>query len=392
MSTLTLAVPAYNMAAWLPAALESCLWQTHRDVEILVVDDGSTDATPDIVDVYARADSRVRAIRQVNQGHGAARQTGQDQAQGDFITWLDADDFLPPEAAAEMLGAASRHGVDMVCGNAVVFSSETFNTRAYFPHEPAASLTFDAAPAYWKSKVLWRWIFSLPLVRALNLRHPPYKLGQDVCFMYDALTQADRFAQCGASVYYFRQEHKSAAVSLDVAIDHGLGHVPAVKDILAGRGRYKPLAKYLGENFWRDIKKLAPVLVSETAEDGPRLERVLDIALAVGVGLDPDRLTSGRLAPEASLPADFQPLLTALVAGDRDEAREFLVRLGRRTARSAVSKGDRPDDLFTVWRRRAKAFFSPRSRRTRRLLRELDRRAAERLAKAGALRQAARVA
>ncbi len=148
MPTLSIAIPTYNMERWLPEAIESCLWQSHTDIEILVINDGSTDKSGAIADRYARLDSRVRHICQPNQGLGKARQRGQDEAHGDFITWLDADDFLSPLFAESMLAQAERDHVDMVCANATVFSDRTCNTRRYFPHPAASRLTFDGSPTY----------------------------------------------------------------------------------------------------------------------------------------------------------------------------------------------------------------------------------------------------
>ena len=62
MKTLTIAVPTYNMERWLPVTIESCLWQSHKSIEILIVNDGSTDASGEIADRYAKLDSRVRHI------------------------------------------------------------------------------------------------------------------------------------------------------------------------------------------------------------------------------------------------------------------------------------------------------------------------------------------
>ena len=148
MKTLTIAVPTYNMERWLPVTIESCLWQSHKSIEILIVNDGSTDASGEIADRYAKLDSRVRHIHKPNGGHGSARQRGQDEAAGDFITWLDADDFLDPMFAEKMLETAERDQVDMVCCNAIVFSDKTFNTRRYFPHPAASRLSFSSSPAY----------------------------------------------------------------------------------------------------------------------------------------------------------------------------------------------------------------------------------------------------
>ena len=141
----------------------------------------------------------------------------------------------------------------MVCCNAIVFSDKTFNTRRYFPHPAASRLSFSSSPDYWKSKVLWRWMFSLPFLRTGKdgspFKHPSYKLGQDVCLMFEALPRVKAFSQCPDELYFFRQDHKTSHSSLETEIDHQLAHFLSVKDILVPTGQIKPLVKYLNENY-----------------------------------------------------------------------------------------------------------------------------------------------
>ena len=376
---LSIVIPTYNMAEWLPVALESCLWQTRGDFEVIVLDDGSTDAGPDIARAYARLDSRLRVISQSNAGLGAARQAGQDAAGGDCITWLDADDFLAPEAVAAWLAPAER-GADMVCANAVAFSHRTFNARRYFYHPPAEGLRFDHSPEYWKSKVVWRWIISLPFIRRHGLTHPRYKLGQDVCFMYAALVRAERFSQCAPFAYYFRQEHKSAHSSVQVQVEHALAHFIEARDILLnppdGVPRRKSLIRYLNENYWRDVRKLAPRLVGP---DAVWKDRAIELGLALFQGLDPAWFRAAALAPEVREESAFLPLADALIAGDADTARALFDQL-----RDAPLRAPDKNTLFHTLRHRAKALVHPLARSARTYLRELESRAARRFPGNGA--------
>ena len=373
MKTLTIAIPTYNMERWLPAAVESCLWQTHKDIEILIINDGSTDASGEIADHYAKVDSRVRHVRQPNGGLGSARQRGQDEATGDFITWLDADDFLAPTFAEKMLATAERDGVDMVCGNAIVFSDKTFNTRRYFPHPAASNLTFTTSPSYWKSKVVWRWIFSLPFLRTgqdgAPFSHPGYRLGQDVCFMFETLPRVKAFSQCSDEVYFFRQEHKKSYGSLETEINHQLAHFEAVKGIFLPMGHIKPFVKYVNENYWRDIKAIAPRLPGEERW----ADRVLELGTALFRDTDPAWFEASFLAPELKANAELVPLASAFRAGDTATARKFIDGL----ARNAEPDVDKTSAFHTL-RRRIKAFFHPVSRMTRSRLHDLERRAASR--------------
>ena len=91
--TVSVVVPAYNYARYLPKAIDSALGQTHPPLEVIVVDDGSTDDTPRVLAAYA---DRIRVIRQANQGAGAARNAGIAAARGEYVAFLDSDDLWHP--------------------------------------------------------------------------------------------------------------------------------------------------------------------------------------------------------------------------------------------------------------------------------------------------------
>lgn len=103
MSKISVIVPVYNAGAYLKPCLDSILAQTHRDLEILLVDDGSTDGSGSVCDAYAAADSRVRVLHQENRGLSAARNAGLDAATGEFLAFADADDVLAPEMLERLL-------------------------------------------------------------------------------------------------------------------------------------------------------------------------------------------------------------------------------------------------------------------------------------------------
>jgi glycosyltransferase involved in cell wall biosynthesis len=107
---VSVVIPAFNAASHLPQALESALGQTWRQLEVIVVDDGSTDTTPDLVAEVAARDSRVRLIRQPNAGVGAARNTGIQAARGRYIAPLDADDLWAPRKLELQVAEMERAG------------------------------------------------------------------------------------------------------------------------------------------------------------------------------------------------------------------------------------------------------------------------------------------
>jgi GT2 family glycosyltransferase len=131
---VSIVIPCHNGARWLPATLDSALAQTHRPLEIIAVDDGSTDETPAILTDYrTRHPAVVRIHRQPNAGAAAARNHGLGQARGEFVKFLDADDLLSPESVAAQVAALAnkpRHLAHGVWGR---FHDDPASTR-FTPH------------------------------------------------------------------------------------------------------------------------------------------------------------------------------------------------------------------------------------------------------------------
>src|SRR5690606_5147714 len=116
-SVLSVVVPIYNVAPYLGECLSSIANQYYRDLEVIMVDDGSSDDSAAIAEKFADADPRFRLIRQPNRGLGAARNTGVSHATGDYLMFVDSDDVIPPYAAELLITAIEQSGSDFACGN-----------------------------------------------------------------------------------------------------------------------------------------------------------------------------------------------------------------------------------------------------------------------------------
>lgn len=120
---ISIIIPAYNAQAYLRECLESVLAQSFSDWEAIVVNDGSTDCTLEIANSYAEGDPRVKAVTTPNRGLSSARNAGLEIATGEWITYLDSDDMLLPDALSAMAGESA--GVDVVIGNMTRTVSDT---------------------------------------------------------------------------------------------------------------------------------------------------------------------------------------------------------------------------------------------------------------------------
>jgi len=117
MARVSIIVPVYNAQETLERCIESILSQTYEGFELILVDDGSTDGSTAIVEAYARKDARVRAVHTENKGVSSARNTGLDLAQGDYIGFADADDWIDADMYARLLGLIERERADIaICG------------------------------------------------------------------------------------------------------------------------------------------------------------------------------------------------------------------------------------------------------------------------------------
>jgi CDP-glycerol glycerophosphotransferase len=117
MSTISVIVPIYNVQPYLEECLGSIAQQTHRDLEVICVNDGSTDGSGRIADCVAASDERFKVVHQENAGLGAARNTGIRHATGEYLAFVDSDDYLPPDALELLLRPLRRTGSDFSTGD-----------------------------------------------------------------------------------------------------------------------------------------------------------------------------------------------------------------------------------------------------------------------------------
>lgn len=143
---LSVVVPAYGVEDYLGACLDSILASTHRRLDVIVVDDGSPDASGEIAEKWARSDDRVRVVHIENRGLGGARNEGLRHVRGEFVAFADSDDIVPPTAYATMLAALWRSESDFVTGSIV-------RLEAGGPVEPPWMRRLHALDSGWRMAI-----------------------------------------------------------------------------------------------------------------------------------------------------------------------------------------------------------------------------------------------
>lgn len=127
---ISVIIPIYNSEKYLEQCIESVLRQTYKDIEVILVDDGSTDSSGLICDNFALNDSRIRVIHQKNARIAAARNAGIEIAKGDYLTFLDSDDYILPETYDSALSLMDKYGADLVQWDLQYLVEDDFNASA----------------------------------------------------------------------------------------------------------------------------------------------------------------------------------------------------------------------------------------------------------------------
>lgn len=130
---ISVIVPVYNTEKYLDRCIQSILAQTYTDLELLLIDDGSTDSSGAICDKYAEQDSRVRVFHKANGGVSSARNIGLDNAKGEWIGWVDSDDYIDEDMYEQLYNAAMSKNVDIAYCN--------YRTELFSSNMPSDSLS-----------------------------------------------------------------------------------------------------------------------------------------------------------------------------------------------------------------------------------------------------------
>ncbi len=132
---VSIIVPIFNGEKYLDLCLESIISQTYRNLEILLIDDGSTDSSPEICDAYSKRDSRIKVIHKANGGLSSARNAGLDRMRGEYVSFVDCDDYLFRDMVEFFIGIVREHNCDLVTGASVDTRERTIAEVEQLPLE-----------------------------------------------------------------------------------------------------------------------------------------------------------------------------------------------------------------------------------------------------------------
>ncbi|MET0296205.1 MAG: glycosyltransferase [Microbacterium sp.] len=264
MPKVSIIVPVHNSERYLEACVASILEQDYRDIEVLLVDDGSTDGSGAICDRFAAADARVVVVHRENGGIAAAQNSGLDAATGELVTFCDNDDLMSPRMIGRLVEILVESGADMSCcrWSNVGASVAASELDAAVDERPGRTIVFDRPGTQYQT------VFSLLLRRLTRselryfseanwgklyrrslfdgIRFPEHRYAQDVAVAMDLYSRMDLVASCEDRLYYWLQRSDSVSHQLrttryyhDIVRAHGHSFDVALREgILPARAYY----------------------------------------------------------------------------------------------------------------------------------------------------------
>ena len=291
---ISIVIPIYNKSKYINNGFRSLLAQSERGLEIICIDDGSTDGSIEIVKDIARKDSRIKLMTQQNQGAGAARNTGIKAAKGEYIAFLDADDYYPSANTLARLYAAAKTNNALICGGSLITWDGSI-ARTNFP-ENLSGNKFEKEgwvnfSDYQYDYAFYRFIYRREFLVKNGLYFPDYRRYQDPPFMLRAFARAGRFYAIPDATYCYRIN----SAHMDWTRDKVLDLLCGIEDNLkfpAANGYERLLAlNYMRLN--NDFRNAIVNVAVQYDGEGKILKKLIDVQRAANSGM---LAASGRIS------------------------------------------------------------------------------------------------
>lgn len=214
---ISVIIPVYNVEKYLNKCITSVVEQTYKNLEIIIVDDGSTDQSPEICDEWKKRDSRIQVVHSSNGGAGKARNTALDMATGDYVTFVDSDDYIAPQMYQVLL-EQFYDGIGIVeCNYSMVYDdSEKFKEerKIYKIH------TYSAMQAMHENindhifrQLIWNKMYRKDVIKGIYF--PTGNKIDDESWTYQAIGNASKLIYIDQKLYAYRQQEQSVMHLLD---------------------------------------------------------------------------------------------------------------------------------------------------------------------------------
>lgn len=208
-------LPVYNVQKYLEVCVNSIIRQTYPVLEVVAVNDGSTDKSLEILERMAKSDKRIRIISQENKGLSAARNKGLEEARGDYIQFVDSDDFVSPLLLERTLEVALKNDSDISLFNLKLFFSKInkcgfFRDELFFLRNDERVTNFKESPRLGEIIGAWDRLFKADFLASKGIRFVNGLIYEDVPFTIETITQTERISIIKEHLYYYRKNVSSS--------------------------------------------------------------------------------------------------------------------------------------------------------------------------------------
>lgn len=217
MIKISVIIPVYNEEKYLPECLNSVLAQTLKEIEIICINDGSTDGSYDILMDYSKKYANVIVLHQENQGSGLARNKGIECAKGKYICFMDPDDYYAQNCALQKLYMNAEENCVLVCGGNLLSIWENGKIQKeshWFSENHIISFEEDGDFFHYTT-----YIFNLKFIHRYRITFPPYRRFQDPVFLLKVMVHAQEFLGIDEPVYIYRQLEKELNWDVNTVAD-----------------------------------------------------------------------------------------------------------------------------------------------------------------------------
>lgn len=280
MVKISVIIPVFNVENYLARCLDSVINQTLKDIEIICVDDGSTDNSFNILNDYKNSDDRIQVYQQENGGHSVATNTGLKYVTGDYIFFVDSDDWIELDALEKLYNNAIENDSDLVLYDSIEHLPENqFRERRYGILNELKNEIFD-----YKSEkrlilnsyyVQWSKLYKTSFFRRHNLKLPDFRLYEDIGLNVAAITFAKRITYLPEILYHYNRLNDSSLQNTKVEMNRS----KIIFDVIFYIERFlieNNLFNYLELNFL-EFKIKQPKIIFENLDDASKEDFYQDL-------------------------------------------------------------------------------------------------------------------
>lgn len=209
---ISVVVPIYNVENYLDKCIESIVSQTYENIEIILVDDGSKDNSSNIADIWSSKDNRIKVYHKKNGGLSDARNYGKNRATGEYICFIDSDDYIEKNMLKDMIGVINKYDVDYVACNYFIDDGESIIKKAKLKNEIYIIDKKDIFNSLYNEFQFLSVIACNKLYRTkllLNIDYPVGKVNEDEFVIYDLMAKSSKIAYLNSCLYYYVKRNNS---------------------------------------------------------------------------------------------------------------------------------------------------------------------------------------